>query len=170
MTLSAITITMALALGSAGQCPDPSRCSHGQYQHSHLKGSGGWVLPDGPGDGWGFPNGAPDGYGWFDAAPLLPLGGNRTPEYYFPRQFALPPEQAFMGTYYNPYLNRGQRYIPYTGSGGDHPAGGAPLDSARTPVNPYTTLNTRKPLFAVPRLNGRVEAPIENSGKTGLTP
>jgi hypothetical protein len=75
-----------------------------------------------------------------------------------------------MGTYYNPYVNRGQRYLPYTGNGGDHPMGNAPLASAMTPVRPYSSLSNTPPVTRVPRLNGRVEAPWENSGKTGLTP
>jgi hypothetical protein len=75
-----------------------------------------------------------------------------------------------MGTYYNPYVNRGQRYLPFTGNGGDHPMGGPPLASAITSQRPYSTLSNTAPVTAVPRLRGRVEAPWENSGKTGLTP
>ena len=58
-------------------------------------------------------------------------------EYYFPRYWSIPAEQMFLPTYYNPYAMRGQRYIPYTGCGGCHPAGGPPTASAMTPVNPY---------------------------------
>ena len=116
------------------------------------------------------PTANPDGYGWHDTAPFLPLGGNRIDSYYFPRYFAIPPEQAFMGTYYNPYVMRGQRYLPYTGNGGCHPMGGPAPDTAVTSVTPYSSLTNNRPVTRVPRLNGRVEAPVENSGKTGLTP
>jgi hypothetical protein len=75
-----------------------------------------------------------------------------------------------MGTYYNPYVNRGQRYLPYTGNGGEHPMGGPPLASAMTPIRPYSSLSNTPPVIQVPRLNGRVESPWEPSGKTGLTP
>ena len=70
-------------------------------------------MPPGPGDGWGFPNDNPDRYGWVDYGVYLPLGADRTAEYYFPRYFAVPPEQMFIQTYYNPFETRGQRYIPY---------------------------------------------------------
>ncbi len=172
MTTTIVTITLALALGGTGQCPDPARCPYGQQQYHHGSGhgSGGWILPPGPGDGWGFPNKNPDGYGWSDPGPLLPLGADRTAEYNFRRYFAVPLDQACPGTYYNPYVNRGQRYLPYTGNGGWHPMGGPPLDSAETPVRPYSSLTNNRPVVQVPRLNGRVEAPVDNSGKTGLTP
>ncbi|QEH38198.1 hypothetical protein OJF2_67960 [Aquisphaera giovannonii] len=169
MSTTIMTITLALAVGGAGQCPGAGRCPHGHAAHRH--GSGGWILPDGPGDGWGYPNGNPDGYGWFDPAPYLPLGGNRTDAYYFPRYFAYPPQQMFMGIYYNPYVTAGQRYIPYSGGGGCHPAGGLPPDSASVAVRPYSSLNNERPVTTVPRLRGRVEATPETaSGKTGLTP
>ncbi len=176
MTTTIVTITLALALGGTGQCPDPARCPYGSQHHHHGNGpgcrSGGFILPPGPGDCWCFPNDNPDGYGWYDWGPLLPLGADRTAEYFFPRYFAVPPAQAFMGTYYNPYVNRGQRYIPYTGNGGWHPMGGPPPDSALTPVKPYSSLTNTRPVVRVPRLNGRVEieGPPDNSGKTGLTP
>jgi hypothetical protein len=183
MITTIVTVSLALVLGEAGQAPAAYHCPqcHGthaypaqpgnypHYQKGHL-GSGGFILPNGPGYGWGFPNKNPDGFGWFDPGPLLPLGANRTTEYFFPRYLVAPPEQMFLGTYYNPYINRGQRYLPYTGDGGCHPMGGPPLDSAITPVRPYSALSGAKPVTSVPRLNGRVDAPIENSGKTGLTP
>ena len=169
MVTTIVTLTLALALGGTGQCPDPSTCPHRQHHH-HGHRSGGYVEPKGPGDGWGYPNGNPDGYGWHDPAPYLPLGADRTAEYFFPRYHAVPPEQLFMGTYYNPFVNRGQRYLPYTGNGGCHPMGGPPLASAETPVRPYSSLSDVAPVTRIPRLNGRVQAPVENSGKTGLTP
>lgn len=174
MTTTIVGCVLALALSGASQCPNPAcRNPHHQrasYGHNH--GSGGYILPSGPGYGWGFPNGNPDGYGWFDHGDRLPLGADRTAEYFFPRYFAAPPEQAFMGTYYNPFINRGQRYIPYVGNGGDHPAGGPPPDTAETSMRPYSSLSGGRPVVRVPRLNGRVEieGPPDNSGKTGLTP
>ena len=171
MTTTIVTITLALAMGGTGQCPDPARCPYGQQSHHHDQGGPGrWVEPDGPGDGWGHPNGNPDGYGWHDQAPLLPLGGNRIDSYFFPRYYAVPPVQMFMSTYYNPYVMRGQRYLPYTGNGGCHPMGGPAPDTAVTSVKPYSSLTNNRPVTRVPKLNGRVEAPVENSGKTGLTP
>src|SRR5262245_53525567 len=115
MATTIVTLGLALALGAAGQCPDPSRCPCPRHNHGHR--SGGWVEPPGPGDGWGYPNGFQDGYGWHDPSPYLPLSTDRTAEYYFPRYFAIPSEQMFMGTYYNPFVTRGQRYLPYTGNG-----------------------------------------------------
>ena len=93
----------------------------------------------------GFPNGNPDGYGWVDYGVYLPLGADRTAEYYFPRYFAVPPEQMFLQTYYNPFETRGQRYIPYCGAGGDHPMGGPPTASSHLPVSPYADDTGRRP-------------------------
>src|SRR5262249_9121141 len=87
---------------------------------------GGRVMPPGPGYGWGFPTGNPEGYGYVDYGPYLPLSADRTPDYSFPRYFALPAVQVMPGTYYNPYVTRGQRYTPYAGCGGWHPASGPP--------------------------------------------
>lgn len=171
MITTIVTLSLALATGSVGQCPGPSACPHWNHQHHHRgHGSGDYIEPEGPGDGWGFPNGAQDGYGWHDPGYYLPLGANRTAEYYFPRYHAVPPGQMFMGTYYNPFVDRGQRYLPFTGNGGFHPMGGPAPASAETPVRPYSSLSGVAPVTRVPRLNGRVQAPIENSGKTGLTP
>ena len=68
----------------------------------------------------------------------LPLGADRTAEYYFPRYLAVPPEQMFITTYYNPFETRGQRYIPYCRRG-RRPSGGRarPVASAALPVSPY---------------------------------
>ncbi len=136
----------------------------------HFGGGNGWVQPPGPGYGWGFPNGNPDGYGWWDHDARLPLGADRTPEYYFPRYLATTPETLFLPTYYNPYLSRGQRYISYTGCGGAHPAGGPPLGSAVMPVHPYQDTIGTGPRVQIPNFTGNVEAPPVNSGGTGLTP
>lgn len=119
------------------------------------------ILPPGPGFGWGFPNGAPDGYGWYSVGDRLPLGftGDRTPDYYFNRQFAITPEQMFFPTYYNTYVMRGQRYIPYTNCGGAHPAGGPPAGSSLTPVRPYDRSANEQPVVEVPVFTGRQAAP-----------
>jgi hypothetical protein len=168
MATSIVTLSLALALGAAGQCPDPSRCPYHRHNHGHR--SGGWVEPPGPGNGWGYPNGFQDGYGWHDHSPYLPLSTDRTAEYFFPRYFAIPPEQMFMGTYYNPFVTRGQRYLPYTGNGGWHLMSGPAPASAELAVRPYSSLSDVEPVTPIPRLNGRVQAPVETSGKTGLTP
>lgn len=133
----------------------------------------GWshILPPGPGYGWGFPNGAPDGYGWYDVGTYLPLNADRTPAYYFPRYWAVPAEQMFFPTYYNPYVMRGQRYVPYTGCCGIHPASGPPQGLADTPSHPYRDTIGHGPVTRVPSFSGRVEAPpLPASGSTGLTP
>ena len=132
--------------------------------------TGGHILPPGPGPGWGFPNGQPDGYGYVDYGVYLPLGADRTPDYFFPRNFALPPSQCVPATYYNPYVSNGQRYIAYTGCGGQHPAGGAPTGSAVMPMNPYGSNAGNGPAVAVPRLTGRTEGTPVPSGGTGLIP
>jgi hypothetical protein len=129
------------------------------------------VMPPGPGYGWGFPNGNPDGYGWVDYGDRLPLGADRTCDYFFRRYDALPPEQLMMPTYFNPYLTRGQRYIMYSGCGGGvHPMSGAPLGSSVTPAHPYQDAVNRTPLVAPPLYRGRSEAPAVPSGGSGLIP
>lgn len=154
MTSAIVTVTLALAMGST----------------EGLFSGGGRIMPPGPGYGWGFPNGNPDGYGWVDYGSFLPLGADRTADYYFQRQFSIPINQMFMPTYYNAYVTRGQRYIPYTGCGGWHPAGGPPVASAATPLHPYNETIGSGPRVQVPAFSGRVEAPPVNSGGTGLTP
>lgn len=133
-------------------------------------GEGGFILPDGPGNGWGFPNGNPDGYGYFDHGIYLPLGANRTSEYFFPRYLSVPATQMFLPQYYNAYVTRGQRYIPYTGDGGWHPAGGLPMASAIMPINPYEDAIGGGPKVKLPPFTGRVEARPINTGSSGLTP
>ena len=122
------TLAIAAALFATGQQPIV-------HSHNHMQ-SGGRITPPGPGYGWGFPNGQPDGYGWVDYGTTLPLGADRTPDYFFRRQFSVPANQLFFPTYYNPYVTRGQRYIPYTGCGGDHPAGRLPQGPATLPMYP----------------------------------
>jgi hypothetical protein len=171
-----------LAAGSMGQhpapppppYPAPTTCTAGhpaQCHHGGLCVGHGEITPPGPGYGWGFPNGAADGYGWWDAGTTLPLGGNRTSEYFFRRKFALPAQQCFFPTYYNPYITRGQRYISYVGEGGDHPAGGQPTGSARLSVEPYQAfLRSQGAGVPVPPLSGRVEATPIAPGGSGLLP
>jgi hypothetical protein len=153
------SVTLACALASTG----------GLF-HPHSHGGGGRIMPPGPGAGWGFPNGNPDGYGWVDYGTYLPLGADRTPEYHFPRYMATPPMQLVMPSYYNPYITRGQRFIPYANCGGDHPMGGLPLGNANTPVHPYNDSLGSGPTVNIPTFNGNVGAPPINSGSTGLTP
>ncbi len=156
MAASIASLALALSVASTG----------GIF---HNKG-GGFIMPPGPGYGWGFPNGAPDGYGYVDYGPYLPLGADRTPEYHFPRNFALPPLQLVPSTYYNPYVTRGQRYIAYVGCGGAHPAGGPPMASAETPFSPNGVPPSGVPVVPPPRYSGRTEAPAVPSGGTGLIP
>jgi hypothetical protein len=159
MVSSIVSMALAMAVGSTG----------GIFGR-HAPAPGGRILAPGPGWGWGFPNGNPDGYGWFDHGTALPLGADRTADYYFPRYLAVPPEQMFLPTYYNPYVNRGQRYIPYAGCGGAHPMGGPPPGSASTPVHPYSETANSGPQVPLPTFSGREEAPPISSGGTGLTP
>lgn len=193
MTTAIMTLGLVLAAAGPGDCPNPASCPYRNTHHHHaaqpargghahghghnhggggfLHPSGGYILPPGPGDGWGFPNGDRVNAGWYSPGDRLPLGADRTADYYFPRYFSAPPEQMFMGTYYNAYVDRGQRYIPYTGAGGDHPAGGLPLDTAETPMHPYTSLDNSQPVTPAPSLGGQVDAPpLPASGGTGLTP
>ncbi len=129
-----------------------------------------WVEPSHPGYGVGFTNGNPDGYGWVDFGTNLPMTADRISEYYFPRYMSIPPNQLFLPNYYNPYVSRGQRFLPFTGCGGPHPASGVPVGSANEAVHPYQeTLNT-VPRVVAPRFNGRVEANPVNPGSTGLRP
>jgi hypothetical protein len=140
------------------------------YQRKHHRGRSNHILPPGPGAGWGFPNGARDAYGWVNYDTYLPLAGDRTAEYFFPRYNSVPPEQMFLPTYYNPFETRGQRFLPYVAGGGAHPAGGLPVGPAELPVSPYAALPSTTPTAPVPRLNGRVGAPPIASGGSGLTP
>lgn len=129
--------------------------AHGHGHHT----PGGRILSPGPGAGWGFPNGAADGYGWVDYGTALPLGADRTPDYFFPRNFAVLPVQVFYPQYYNPYVQRGQRYIPYSGGGGAHPFGGQPTESSMTPIYPDRESAGGPPLTDVPSFTGEVEGP-----------
>jgi hypothetical protein len=157
MASTIVSFTLALAMGATGGL---------------FSGGGGGNRPPGPvpNYGPGFPNGNPDGYGYIDYGTYLPLGADRTADWYFQRQFAIPANQMFLPTYYNAYVTRGQRFIPYAGCGGCHPMGGPPLASADTPMHPYNDTIGSGPRVSVPPFTGRVEAPPVNSGGTGLTP
>jgi hypothetical protein len=162
-------LSLNFAIHATGQVHMPQSVPYYYpYQTKHHQPH--YILPPGPGDGWGFPNDNPDGYGWYDYGPFLPLAGDRTTEYFFPRYHAVPPEQMFLQTYYNPYETRGQRYLPYVGDGGAHPAGGAPSGPSDLPISPYALETGDKPVTTVPRLNGRVQAPAVAPGSSGLTP
>jgi len=157
MASSLVSLALAVAMASTG----------GLF---HRQG-GGRVLPPGPGYGWGFPNGNPDGYGWVDYGTYLPLGADRTPDYYFPRHFASPPVQMIFPTYYNPYVTRGQLYIPYAGCGGCHPLGAPWARGGRDvmPEHPYLeSINTR-PVVPPPTYTGNAEARPAGDGG-GATP
>jgi hypothetical protein len=162
MSSAIVTMSLTLAVHAFGLGHAGGGSHHDPYQ-------GLYILPDGPGDGWGFPNNSPDQYGWFDHGVFLPLGANRTPEYFNPRYLSAPPAQMFPQTYYNCFETRGQRYIPYVGAGGDHPAGGPPPWSSHLPESPYAAM-PRNPLVEVPSLNGVIEAQPLSSGGSGLTP
>ena len=171
MTAAFVAISMSLAIHSTGQGYAPQSVPfYYRYQKKHRHNQPSHILPPGPGDGWGFPNRSPDGYGWADYGPYLPLGADRTAEYYFPRYYAVPPEQMFLQSYYNPYETRGQRYLPYVAAGGAHPAGGLPPGPADLPKSPYAGETGETPVAPVPLLNGRTEAAPIASGGSGLTP
>jgi len=165
MTATIISVGLTLAMNSFGLGYEPS---HG-HGHKH-DGVPRYILPPGPEDGWGFPNGAPDHYGWVDYGPYLPLGADRTAEYFYPRFNSVPVQQMFFPTYYNPFESRGQRYIPYVAAGGDHPAGGLPLGPSDLPVTTADAMPDAGPVTTVPRLNGRVEAPAASSSGSVVTP
>ena len=129
------------------------------------------VLPAQPGYGTGFTNGNPDGYGWVDFGDKLPLTTDRVPDYFFRRYRSVPATQMFFPSYYNPYISRGQRFIPYSGCGGPHPMSTPPVFSAEEVVHPYTsTLNNVPQTPEAPTFTGKVDAPAVNPGSTGLRP
>jgi hypothetical protein len=161
MTATIVTVSLTLALSSFGLGHEDDQ-QHDHHHPHHLKVD--HIVPPGPGDGWGFPNGNPDQYGWVDYGVDLPLGSDRTAEYFFPRYLAIPPEQMFLQTYYNPFETRGQRFLPFVAAGGDHPAGGPPVGSASLPVSPYAN-EPDTPVVRIPRFSGRVEGgPVSGGG------
>ena len=157
-----ITLTLSLAAGATASGPD----SH----YARRTTQNGRFLAPGPGNGWGFPNGNPDGYGWVDFSTTIPMGADRVAEYFFPRYYASPANQMFSPQFYNAYFTRGQRYVPYSLCGGEHPMGGIPFVSAALPTHPYQDTIGTGPRVRVPVYRGRVDAPPINPGTTGLTP
>ena len=123
MTAAFVALSMSMAIHATGQSYASESVPYYYPYQTKPRRQPRYILPPGPGDGWGFPNKATDGYGWEDYAPYLPLNGDRTADYYFPRYFAVPPEQMFLQTYYNPYETRGQRYLPYVAGGECAPGG-----------------------------------------------
>ena len=125
----------------------------------------------GPATAGASPTATPTATAGVDHGDALPLGADRTAEYYFPRYFAVPPDQMFLPTYYNPYLTRGQRYIAYAGCGGDHPAGGprsaSADDAASTPTGDD---RLAAPAVALPPFTGGSRPRRCNPGGSGLTP
>ena len=83
MTGTIVTVSLTLAVDSFGLGHEPDHHHPHHIKEDH-------IVPPGPGVGWGFPNGDPDHYGWADYGVDLPLGSDRTPEYYFPRFLAVP--------------------------------------------------------------------------------
>ena len=167
MTSLIVSLGLALAVGSTGQQVFP----FAYYQQYYQEGGATRIMPPGPGYGWGFRNGNPDGYGFWDAGTNLPLGADRTADYFFRRYYSVPGDQRFFPNYSNPYVTRGQRYISYVGCApGFHPAGGPPQGSADTPRNPYQDTLGTGPRVSIPTFSGRTEAPPVNSGGTGLSP
>jgi hypothetical protein len=150
-------LAAVMALGGAGFGQEPAHAPH----------DGRGVRP-GPGNWWGIFRGHRDGVGRYDRETSLPLGADRTPEYNFRRSLALPPEQLFLPSYYNAYVTRGQRYIPYAGCGGEHPAGGPPRAPGDLPVHPYLEDIDSGPVVPLPTFSGRVEAWRINPGSVGL--
>jgi hypothetical protein len=156
-------------VASTGGLFSPRAAQPHPHPHHH-HAPGGRIVGPGPGAGWGFPNGNPDGYGWVDYGTALPIGADRTPDYYFPRYFSSLPEQVFLPSYYNPYINRGQRYIPWTGCGGDHPFGGPPTGPSNSPIYPDREARSREPVVPVPTFTGEVEAAPVPGGGDPLNP
>ena len=77
----------------------------------------------------------------------------------------------FFPSYYNPYISRGQRFMPYAGCGGPHPMSNQPAASAEETVHPYTsTINNVPQTTEAPTFTGKVDSPPVNPGSTGLRP
>ena len=100
MSSAIVTMSLTLAVHAFGLGNAP------MHHHDPTPGQL-YIVPPGPGLGFGFLNGNPDGYGWVDYGVFLPLGADRTAEYYFPRYFAVPATQMFPQTYYNLLRDQG---------------------------------------------------------------
>jgi hypothetical protein len=138
--------------------------------HTHTPPPEGGELGPGPGLGWGFPNGNPDGYGFWDQGSKLAICMDRTTEYYVQRYMMLPPEQLMLPQYFNPYIMRSQRYIPYTGCGGCHPFS-QPITPTTLSMRPYDEgPSSQSKAVNIPRFIGTSETTPINSGSSGLLP
>ena len=136
----------------------------------HTPPEGGELGP-GPGDGWGFPNGNPDGYGFWSQGHKLAICQGRTTEFYVQRYMMLPSCQLLFPQYFNPYVMRSQRFIPYTGcEGGCHPFSGTitPTTLSMKPYDEGPVSNV--PVVRMPRFVGVTESEPINSGSSGLLP
>jgi hypothetical protein len=154
--LSQIVMVLGLTLVSAGQFPEPA--------------PEGGILPPGPGLGWGFPNGNPDGYGFWDQGQKNAVCTGRTAEYYVQRYMMLPPQQLIFPQYFNPYVMRSQRYIPFTGCNGCH-AFSAEISPTTLSMKPYDEgPSAQTKVVNLPRFNGVSETAPINSGSSGLLP
>lgn len=138
--------------------------------HTHTPPPEGGELGPGPGYGWGFRNGNPDGYGFWDQGSKLAICGSRTTEYYLQRYMMMPAEQLMFPQYFNPYVMRSQRYIPYTGCGGCHPFS-APITPTTLSMEPYDEgPASQEKVVSIPRFIGTAETTPINSGSSGLLP
>jgi hypothetical protein len=154
--LSQMMMVLGLTLVSAGQFPEPA--------------PEGGILPPGPGLGWGFPNGNPDGYGFWDQGQKNAVCTGRTAEYYVQRYMMLPPQQLIFPQYFNPYVMRSQRYIPFTGCNGCH-AFSAEISPTTLSMKPYDEgPSAQTKVVNLPRFNGVSETAPINSGSSGLLP
>lgn len=136
----------------------------------HAPFEGGELGP-GPGAGWGFPNGNPDGYGFWSQGHKLAICQGRTTEFYVQRYMMLPSCQLLFPQYFNPYVMRSQRYIPYTGCvGGCHPFSD-PIIPTTLSMKPYDEgpVSTQ-PVVNMPRFVGVTESEPINSGSSGFLP
>ena len=99
----------------------------------------------------------------------LPLGADRTAEYYLPTLLRCSSGSDVYSDVLQPIRDARPALYSLLGAGGDHPAGGPPTGSAALPVTPYAD-EPNTPVVRVPRLSGSVEAGPLPSGGSGLTP
>ena len=125
MTATIVTVSLTLALSSFGLGHEPDHDITTRIISKKTTS-----CPPGPGSAGAFPTIIPIITDGSTTASTCRWGLTARPSITFPRYFAVPPDQMFIQTYYNPFETRGQRYIPYVGAGGDHPAGGPPTASA----------------------------------------
>ncbi len=160
MTATIVAVSLTLAMNSFGLGYAPLDATQiYPYQARHISHHVDHIMPPGPGYGWGFPNDNPDHYGWVDYGVDLPLGADRTPEYYFPRFLAVPPEQMFLQTYLQlPSKPAASAIFRIAAPAATIRWADRRSSRPRCRSLPMPTLNDDKPVTPVPRLNGRVEA------------